>query len=56
MRYTFGGDEHLFDARIPMGRIGRSQDVSDAVLWLFSDESRYVTGAVIPVDGGQSVM
>lgn len=51
-----GGNEHLFDARIPMGRIGYSEDVSDAVLWLFSDESRYVTGAVIPVDGGQSVM
>ncbi|MCU0759718.1 MAG: glucose 1-dehydrogenase [Steroidobacteraceae bacterium] len=51
-----GGNEKLFDARIPMGRIGQSEDVSDAVLWLFSDESRYVTGAVIPIDGGQSVL
>jgi NAD(P)-dependent dehydrogenase (short-subunit alcohol dehydrogenase family) len=51
-----GGNEKLFDSRIPMGRIGYSQDVADAVLWLFSDESRYVTGTVLPVDGGQSVL
>jgi len=51
-----GGNENFFDSRIPMGRIGYSEDVSDAVLWLFSDESRYVTGTVLPVDGGQSVL
>jgi NAD(P)-dependent dehydrogenase (short-subunit alcohol dehydrogenase family) len=51
-----GGNEKIFDSRIPMGRIGQSQDVADAVLWLFSDESRYVTGTVLPVDGGQSVL
>ncbi len=51
-----GGNEKIFDSRIPMGRIGQSEDVSDAVLWLFSDESRYVTGVVLPVDGGQSVL
>ena len=51
-----GGNEKIFDSRIPMGRIGYSEDVSDAVLWLFSDESRYVTGTVLPVDGGQSVL
>ena len=28
------------------------QDVSDAVLWLLSDEARYVTGSVLPVDAG----
>ncbi|MCP5328920.1 MAG: glucose 1-dehydrogenase [Steroidobacteraceae bacterium] len=53
---VMGGNEHIFDDRIPMGHIGQSQDVADAVLWLFSEESRYVTGAVIPVDGGQSVL
>ncbi len=51
-----GGNEKMFDSRIPMGQIGQSQDVSDAVLWLFSEESRYVTGVVLPVDGGQSVL
>ncbi len=52
---VLGGDEHVFDSRIPMGRIGESVDVAAAVQWLFSDESRYITGAVIPIDGGQSV-
>lgn len=53
---VLGGNEHLMDARIPMGHIGESADVSAAVLWLFSDEARYVTGAVLPIDGGQSVV
>jgi NAD(P)-dependent dehydrogenase (short-subunit alcohol dehydrogenase family) len=53
---VLGGDEHKFDSRIPMGYIGQSIDVATAVLWLFSDEARYVTGAVLPVDGGQSVV
>jgi hypothetical protein len=53
---VLGGDEHKLDARIPMGHIGQSADVAGAVLWLFSDEARYVTGAVLPIDGGQSVV
>ena len=53
---VMGGDEHKFDSRIPMGYIGQSMDVAQAVMWLFSDESRYITGAVLPIDGGQSVV
>lgn len=53
---VLGGDEHKMDARIPMGHIGESRDVADTVLWLFSDEARYITGAVLPIDGGQSVV
>lgn len=53
---VLGGDEHKLDSRIPMGRIGQSLDVASAVLWLFSDEARYITGAVLPIDGGQSVV
>lgn len=38
----------------PMRRIGQSSEVADVVLWLCSDRSSFVTGTVIPIDGGQS--
>jgi len=37
----------------PMRRIGRSEEVAAAVLWLCSDQSSFITGATIPIDGGQ---
>jgi 3-oxoacyl-[acyl-carrier protein] reductase len=41
----------LFDA-IPMGQFGEAGDVAQAVLFLVSDASRYITGHVLVVDGG----
>ena len=40
---------------IPMGRIGTSQEAANAISWISSDRAAYVTGAVIPVDGGMSL-
>jgi NAD(P)-dependent dehydrogenase (short-subunit alcohol dehydrogenase family) len=37
---------------IPWGRVGTPQDVANAVLFLASDEADYITGVVLPVDGG----
>ncbi len=37
---------------IPLGRIGSPNDVAGVVGFLASDEARYITGAVLPVDGG----
>ncbi|MCB0753246.1 MAG: SDR family oxidoreductase [Ignavibacteriae bacterium] len=36
----------------PMGRIGKPEDVVEAVLYLASDNSSWVTGTIIPIDGG----
>ena len=38
--------------RIPLGRIGRAEDVAYGVLYLASDESSYVTGSELVIDGG----
>lgn len=38
----------------PMRRLGTANEVAKAVLWLGSDESSFVTGAILPIDGGQS--
>jgi NAD(P)-dependent dehydrogenase (short-subunit alcohol dehydrogenase family) len=37
---------------VPMGRVGRAEEIADAVLWLCSDAASYVTGQSISVDGG----
>lgn len=39
-------------ARIPIGRVGEPDEVADAFLFLASDMASYITGAVLPVDGG----
>ena len=42
--------------QVPLGRIGTPQDVTNAVLYLASDESRFMTGAEMRLDGGISAM
>lgn len=41
-----------FMTRIPMGRVGQTEDLVGPVIFLASDMSRYVTGITLPVDGG----
>ncbi len=42
-------------SRTPMGKLGDPSDVADAALFLASDASKYITGVVLPVDGGNSI-
>jgi NAD(P)-dependent dehydrogenase (short-subunit alcohol dehydrogenase family) len=40
-------------AGVPMGRIGSTREVANAVLWLLSPEAAYITGVIVPVSGGR---
>ncbi|MDE8651104.1 SDR family NAD(P)-dependent oxidoreductase [Novosphingobium album (ex Liu et al. 2023)] len=42
-------------AGIPMGRWGLAKDIANAALFLASDEAAYVTGVILPVDGGYCI-
>ena len=39
----------------PLGRIGKPEDIVDAILYLASEKSSWVTGTIIPIDGGLAV-
>jgi 3-oxoacyl-[acyl-carrier protein] reductase len=51
------GEEYIRaqEARIPMGHLGEPLDIGHAMLFLASDEARYITGQTIIVDGGQTL-
>jgi NAD(P)-dependent dehydrogenase (short-subunit alcohol dehydrogenase family) len=41
--------------RTPMGHMGDPSDIGDAALFLVSDDAKYITGTILPVDGGNSI-
>ena len=50
--YTARGNTII--GHTPMGRFGRAEEVVGAVVWLCSDAASFVTGVIIPIDGGFS--
>ncbi len=44
-----------FVARQPMGRLGEAQEIADLALYLSTDESRYMTGQCLAIDGGMTM-
>ncbi len=50
------GEEHMraFEAQVPLGRVARPEEIAEAIGFLASDGAAYITGAVLPVDGGMT--
>jgi NAD(P)-dependent dehydrogenase (short-subunit alcohol dehydrogenase family) len=58
LRQVFGKEvaEGKLARQIPLGHIGEPDDIANAVLYLASDESKFMTGAELKLDGGISAM
>lgn len=58
LRAMLGKDEAeaKLARQVPLGRIGKPEDIAQAALYLVSDESRFMTGAELRLDGGISAM
>ncbi|MDP1027055.1 glucose 1-dehydrogenase [Sphingomonas sp. KR1UV-12] len=53
-RFTDGDIQKAIDLE-PVGRLGKPEEIADAVLWMSADRGAFVTGAAISVDGGWSL-
>lgn len=55
--FATGSDEKAarVGSRVPLGRIGAPDDIAGAALYLCSRAGSYITGAILPIDGGESV-
>ena len=50
-----GGDPSSYVERIPVGRYGRPEEIAELVAWVLLDAPPFLTGAVLPIDGGMTV-
>jgi NAD(P)-dependent dehydrogenase (short-subunit alcohol dehydrogenase family) len=53
-----GSDERkaTFAAGVPLKRLGRPEEIAEAILFVASDKASFVSGASIPVNGGKSAL
>ena len=55
-RFDGGAVEQRFIRGIPLGRLAEPDEIADVIHFLASDAARFVTGVVIPVDGGNTAL
>ena len=48
------GIQDWMTAKTPAGRMGNPEEIAEAIIWLSSDEASFITGAVVPIDGGMT--
>jgi NAD(P)-dependent dehydrogenase (short-subunit alcohol dehydrogenase family) len=53
---TTGATADQYAAKIPLNRLGCTEDIAHAVAWLCSDEASFITGHALTVDGGLSAI
>ena len=46
--------QELFEKRIPLGRVGRHEELANLAAYLISDASGFITGDLIHIDGGET--
>ena len=49
------GDAEKAATGVPMQRVGRPEEAAEAVVWLCSDKASFITGHILPIDGGMLV-
>jgi NAD(P)-dependent dehydrogenase (short-subunit alcohol dehydrogenase family) len=54
-RSLWEGQERKLGAEVPLGRIGRPEDIAPAAVFLCTDAARWITGETLVVDGGESL-
>ena len=50
--FSTANNSRQLDAQYPLGRHGQVEDVASTIAWLVSDEAAWITGQILPVDGG----
>jgi NAD(P)-dependent dehydrogenase (short-subunit alcohol dehydrogenase family) len=55
-RFDGGAVEQRFIRGIPLGRLAEPGEIADVIHFLASDAARFVTGVVLPVDGGNTAL